>query len=176
LALSKTGIIVIGLIIVLAIAGAYYLSIPHPTTVLNYTNHTYGYSIDYLSNWRLGGTIGNSFVFYVPIGKDNVNILVENATVQPRNLSAYTAFSVNDMLSRGWTVLNSTPATLSGSPAHEIVYTATVNNVNFKLLAIYTIRNNDTYLITYGSEIGNYQTFLPAVQNMIASFQILNST
>jgi hypothetical protein len=65
--------------------------------------------------------------------------------------------------------LESTPTTLSGLPAHQIVYLAN----NLKWLVVVTVRKNVFYWLQYCSEPEKYQKFLSSVEQMISSFEFL---
>ena len=65
--------------------------------------------------------------------------------------------------------LESTPTTLSGLPAHQIVYLAN----NLKWLVVVTVRKNIFYWLQYCSEPEKYQKFLSSVEQMVSSFEFL---
>jgi ribosomal protein L40E len=68
-----------------------------------------------------------------------------------------------------FTLFESTPTTLSGVPAHQMVYLAN----NKKTLVVATVRNNIFYWLQYAAEPESYLKFLSSVEQMISSFQFL---
>jgi len=68
-----------------------------------------------------------------------------------------------------FTLIESTPTTVSGVPAHQIVFTANQK----KTLVVATVRNNVFYWIIYQSEPASYLKFLSSAEQMISSFEIL---
>ena len=71
-------------------------------------------------------------------------------------------------------LIESTNSILGGNIAHKIVFSAT-DNMKHKRTAmqIWTLKGNNAYLITYKAEPGKYSKYLPTVQKMIESFQII---
>lgn len=68
-----------------------------------------------------------------------------------------------------FTLFESTPTTLSGVPAHQMVYLAN----NMKTLVVATVRNNVFYWFQYSSEPESYLKFLSSAEQMISSFEFL---
>ena len=68
-----------------------------------------------------------------------------------------------------FTLIESTPTTVSGVPAHQIVFTANQK----KTLVVATVRNNVFYWIIYQSEPASYLKFLSSAEQMISSFEFL---
>ena len=68
-----------------------------------------------------------------------------------------------------FTLFESTPTTLSGVPAHQMVYLAN----NLKTLIVATARNNIFYWLQYSSEPESYVKFLSSAEQMISSFEFL---
>jgi hypothetical protein len=69
-----------------------------------------------------------------------------------------------------FTLFESTPTTLSGAPAHQMVYMTNKT----KSLIVATVKNNIFYWIQYSSEPESYLKFLSSVEQMISSFEFLN--
>ena len=68
-----------------------------------------------------------------------------------------------------FTLFESTPTTLSGVPAHQMVYLANKK----KTLVVATVRNNIFYWLQYAAEPESYLKFLSSVEQMISSFEFL---
>jgi hypothetical protein len=86
------------------------------------------------------------------------------------NLQKFIELSIASVkTSSDFKLLESTPTTLSGLPAHQIVYLAN----NTKTLLVATVRNNVFYWLQYASEPKSYLKFLSSVEQMISSFEFL---
>jgi hypothetical protein len=57
-------------------------------------------------------------------------------------------------------------------PAHKIVYTYTVDEMNYKELVLVSINNDKVYFFSYHAEPSRYSDFLPTIQNIIESFKV----
>jgi len=66
--------------------------------------------------------------------------------------------------------------TLSNYPAKKIVYTRSIDGIADKLMTILTIVDKTQYYITYIAQPAKFSTFLPTVEKMIDSFEILPPT
>jgi hypothetical protein len=110
---------------------------------------------------------------------ENLNVQVVNlsasatlATVAEQlkaNAQSYDNFTQIEATN---TTLAGLPTTLAGLPAYKIVYTATVDGDQLKVLQTVTVKDGKAYVITYKGAPGNYNTYLSAAQQMIDSFQI----
>ena len=71
-------------------------------------------------------------------------------------------------------IFESSPTTLSGLPAHEIVYTSSgIEGLNLKKMQLFTIVNNNmAYVFTFAAEEPQFNKYLPDIQKMISSIQI----
>jgi eukaryotic-like serine/threonine-protein kinase len=59
---------------------------------------------------------------------------------------------------------------------HEVVYTGKQEQYNIKRMAVWTIKNNKAYIVTYTAEESQYDTFLETAQAMISSLEIRENT
>ena len=87
------------------------------------------------------------------------------------NLQKFIEVSIANVrqTSSDFKLLESTPTTLSGLRAHQIVYLAN----NLKWLVVATVRKKVFYWLQYCSEAEKYQKFLSSVEQMISSFEFL---
>jgi serine/threonine-protein kinase len=70
-------------------------------------------------------------------------------------------------------VLESSPSTLSGLPAHEIIYSSSLENLNLKKMQIFTIVNDNTaYVVTFGAEESQFNKYMPLIMKMVNSISI----
>jgi serine/threonine-protein kinase len=147
---------------------------PTPTST-TYTSAK-GYSIKYTSDWGKPEEqkSGALVVFLTP-----TNNLTENLNVQVINLTSSDTLATvtDDAISTAqdydnFKQIEATNTTLAGLPAYKIVYTATINGDQLKVLQTGTVKDGKAYVITYKGAPANYDTHLSAAQQMIDSFQI----
>ena len=92
-------------------------------------------------------------------------------------LADYTESGINQLTSlprQNFTILNSSPTTLAGIPAHTITHTFTEDGIDQKLVQIWTLDNStDTaYIITYGSHVHEFDDGLSALEQITNSFTL----
>ncbi len=165
-------------------------------TFLIYSNPSYGIRMQYQYNWVVEGTsypTGAGGVqitsFYLPdtsIGLPFFRIGADNLS---KEFPQSSTISVNDYLNRslehknstgfpGFKLLESdTQNGLAGNRAYTIVWTYTNPTYGIrKSIEIGTIIGNKGYFVDYTAAEGKFQSYLPVVQKMINSFEIINST
>ncbi len=149
---------------------------------LVYENPTYGIKLEYPSSWtevQMGGSAGLVAAFQSPQENES-DVFVENIVVavspeEETDLGNFTNTSLGQ-LSKFVTDFNlekSEPATLGGAPARMIAYTGKQGQLSHRGKSIWALVGGKAYILTYGAEYGNYQRFLPAVDEIISSFEIL---
>jgi hypothetical protein len=88
-------------------------------------------------------------------------------------LDQYSDAQINSIKEQA-SVLESTTITLkdnnNNALAHKIVY---INNKGQKIMQVWTIKGDKAYHITYAADADRYSDFLPSVQKMIGSFEIV---
>lgn len=156
-----------------------------------YENSKFGISLTYPPNWTVDEIrkdpsvpSNNSIVaiFKSPSQGQNDKYL-ENVILNiqgPRSdiasLESYTANSLKafNNMSDTIKITKSSKDTLSGIPAHQLIYTSTgIRGLTLQKMQVFTVVNNNTaYVITYGAEIPEYQKNLQNVEKMIDSIKI----
>lgn len=91
--------------------------------------------------------------------------------IKPITVSEYSNQIIGD-LRQDFKVAEST-TTLAGLPAYEFVYTGAEENVDLKAMLVLTIKGDRAYIMSYTAEPEVFQSYLPKVQKMIDSFEIL---
>jgi len=149
------------------------------TALLTYTNSTAGIKIQYPSNWQLQrpdnpfDTLG----FVSPAG----GILGIQVSDIPLNVSlAQEATAGVNMLSKSFdnfSLASSTPTTIAGgNPAQRIEYTARQGQLDLRFIQVVTIKDGKEYILTFGAPKDQFPSDLPAVQQIVDSFQIISNT
>jgi hypothetical protein len=67
-------------------------------------------------------------------------------------------------------LIESTPTTLGGVPAYQIVFTETGQ----KKLGVSAIKGSKVYMVSYGARPERYLKYISTVEQMIASFEFLS--
>jgi hypothetical protein len=72
---------------------------------------------------------------------------------------------------------SSIPTILAGgNPVQRIEYTAKQDQLDLRFIQVITIKDGKEYIITFGAPKEQFPSDLPAVQQMVDSFQILSNT
>jgi eukaryotic-like serine/threonine-protein kinase len=176
--IKKTAMLLVGavlLVSVLASGCTFNVGTPSASPTNTYESPR-GFTIKYSSDWSKPQEQQNGalVLFLTPTNNET-----ENLNVQVLNLSASsTLATVTEQLKSNaqsfdnFTQIEATNTTLAGLPAYKIVYTATVDGDQLKVLQTVTVKDGKAYVITYKGAPGNYNTYLSAAQQMIDSFQI----
>ncbi len=149
---------------------------PSQSPTLTY-NSTQGFTIKYPSDWTKEEPTSGPITVLFGIPTNNAS---ENLNVQVYNLSTGDTLSstTSDILTdvrniSNFTQIQAGNATLAGTPAYKIVYTANDNKGDFlKIMQIWTVKAGKEYLITYKAAPNNYDTYASTAQQMIDSFSI----
>ncbi|MBD2355600.1 serine/threonine protein kinase [Tolypothrix sp. FACHB-123] len=161
---------------------------PQPSLAVNkeysiYDNPTHSIQIEYPLSWKvrqIGDPLTGDLVKFWSLPTNSskkfaveVNINVENVKAAI-SLEEYTNLSVND-ITQFFTdaiILDSHFTTLSNLPAHQVIYSGKEEGYNVKRMAIWTLKNNKAYIITYTAEESQYDQYLQTAQKMIESLKI----
>ncbi len=181
--IKKTMLLLVAAVMVVAVltAGCTFnvgTTSPSPSPSASPTvtyNSTKGFSMKYPSNWTREEPTNGSIVVLFSVPTNNNS---ENLNVQVYNASAGDTLSslTPDILAgihniSNFTQIQAGNATLAGSPAYKVVYTASDDNGDFlKVTQIWTIYEGKEYLITYKAAPNNYDTYANTAQQMIDSF------
>ena len=107
--------------------------------------------------------------------RENLIINVQGPLEDTISLEEYTQNSLNafSTMSDTVTVIELSPSTLSGLPAHELIYSSTLGNLNLKKMQIFAIVNDNTsYIVTFGAEESQFDRYLPLIMKMVNSIRI----
>jgi hypothetical protein len=159
-------------------------------TLKTYENPGFGLSIQYPSSWAGMQLRADPFaqtntsivsIFEAPREnqsdpyRENLIISVQGPLDDTISLEVYTQNSLNAFSTMSDTimVLESSPSTLSGLPAHEIIYSSILGNLNLKKMQIFTIVNDNTaYVVTFGAEESQFNKYSHVIMKMVNSIRI----
>lgn len=126
--------------------------------------------------------LGGISYFFHPKDRDDTNsyyaegVMVTPGTFddQQITLDQYTEHQMEIYKNEfpGWIIIDSSKATLVGSPAHKLIVTYKDGDFNVKSMFFWTIKNNKPYIIAYSAEENKYTDLLGIAQEMINSFEI----
>ena len=159
-------------------------------TLKTYENPGFGLSIQYPSSWAGIQLRADPFsqtntsivaIFEAPREnlsdsyRENLILSVQGPLEDTISLDEYTQNSLNGFrsMSDRISILESSPSTLSGLPAHEITYTSGLQNLTLKKMQIFTIINDNTaYVVTFGTEESQFNKYMPVIMKMVNSLRI----
>jgi eukaryotic-like serine/threonine-protein kinase len=149
-------------------------------TWLTYRNSTLGVKIQYPSDWiKVEGRNNNNLVKFFPpeIRSGSIHAFIQVRVVNiptsmqdKISLEQYTQKELNQ-LRKSFNITDSHASTIAANhnPAHTILYGAE----DFKGMKTWTIKDSRIYLITYAAKTEKYPIYLPTIQGMINSFNII---
>jgi serine/threonine-protein kinase len=180
----------IGLIILLSLTSA-LLYIPQQAIAQTttgdfqeYQNPTYGIKIEYPTNSDKEEHFFENFsliIFNLPqenasdIFQENLAISIERNL--PQNITTLHEFinlidiQLNSTFGSFNTTGSRSSTTLASFPAFEREFS--IDRLDLKFLQLFTMNNNQMYTITYGADSDKYPRYLPTIQRMIQSFEII---
>lgn len=143
---------------------------------LTYNDNTNGFTIQYPSTWEIANQSGKNIVLFKSPLENSSDIFQETVGIRVVDLTGglsldnFTNTNIKS-LEQSANILDSTPVTLADKPAHKILYST--NDERKNIMQAWTLIGNKVYLITYVSDATKYLDFLPTVQKMIDSFEII---
>jgi PsbP-like protein len=146
------------------------------TDLATYSNPNLGFSLEYPSDWQKE----ESLTFVSPQGGiDNrspeaISITTEILPTSDFSLDRYSEAALRQVESfQDFKLLNSSSTILAGLPAHMILYTFTDESLTpLQNLQVWTIKDGVAYIITYGGVPEEFESSLPALQNVMDSFSL----
>ena len=147
------------------------------TNFLSYRNPTLGIGIQYPVGWQLEED--NDKTRFIQ-QKDIVSLETDVDNNIDSTLSEYVNARITELREQrqDFKLIESTPTTISGNkPAHKVVYTFLKEDGPragefYKILRIWSIKDNKLYSIAYLSEPDQYSSHLPEVEKAIDSFRL----
>ncbi|MDF5706721.1 MAG: protein kinase [Nostoc sp. S4] len=153
----------------------------HTQNFLTYQDSNYGIKIKYPTNWKIqenSNSINQELVIFFSTEISNSNNYQELLTVSIEkfygNLKESQDLFSNEIkatLSNA-TIIDTSETTLAKKQANQLIFLSKDRKKNLKNLQIWTLKNNQAYIITYSAGIEDYDRFLPTAEKMIESFEI----
>lgn len=150
--------------------------------LLSYANEPYGFSLKYPAAWSLAENKGGAAaIFYSPPEnaldrfQENVNIVVQDISQNPMDLSQYTETAIHQMqivFGTNLEILDSSPVAVDGRPGHQFEFIGKGPDGNLHYLCRWTLVNTSAYQITYTALASGYAKHLSKAQRIMNSFKI----
>lgn len=151
------------------------------TNLLSYDNTAQGIKIKYPDNWDKQeelNVITKEVVQFISPKESEADfqehLIVEVEKTDNQTLDEYTKLSKQEILKldKNAKIIQEGASTLAGKNGYRVVYTTKKGNQELKKLEVWTLKNDKAYFVTYVSEAGKYELFLPAVEKMIKSLEV----
>ncbi|BAY18166.1 TPR repeat-containing serine/threonine protein kinase [Anabaenopsis circularis NIES-21] len=149
------------------------------TNFLNYAAQ--GVKINYPENWSVQATpnaVTQDIVTFLSPKQSDADQFPEILTIRVEPLSS-TLDESKDLFIRevkntidDAQIESSHETTLANKRANQLVFTGKSDTGRLKSLQVWTLQNDNAYIITYTANLEDYQKFLPIVEKMIQSFVI----
>ena len=169
-----------------AVQASAFLGFPSSTAnnnnFLTYQDSALGIKIDYPVGWIHELHPGSLVTFLASLESDSntypagLGITVQHLGSGNTSLNEVTKVQIKNLTQShpDFKLTESTNSILAGNIAHKIVFSATDNMKHERTaMQIWTLKGDNAYLITYKAEPGKYSKYLPTIQKMIDSFQII---
>ena len=152
-----------------------------PTNFLTYNNDAEGVSIDYPSDWtKQDGKNPILVQFFSPLQssvdqfQENVSVMIQDFSSVGMTLEQFDK-QTTDALGQYMTNLKITKQEdmeISGEPGKLLIYTGTMPGQTTPNTTIqaYTVWDDYVYIVTFTGKQGDFEKFVPAVQQMVKSF------
>jgi hypothetical protein len=154
------------------------------STFLTYQNPSYGIRIQYPFNWYTeenpsfsddGDTVVSFSSSYEEYSYYSSILAIEVEDAQDEPLEEILNEAVDS--AKSYTAIqlieSKLNAMLAGHSSYKLVYTVTKDGTSYQSLEVGTIINHKIYRIAYHTETAKYSDYLPVIQKMIDSFEIV---
>ena len=148
-----------------------------------YENSRQGFKINYPDDWSQQNRddfFATGVVFFSALEdssdrfKERVSILVEDLAADT-SLTQYTATSLAEIKRLSDPNIGAAQTINLGQQlGKQIVYQGEENGGAVQRLQAWSVKDNQAYVITYTARPESYETFLPTVEKMMESFEVVN--
>jgi eukaryotic-like serine/threonine-protein kinase len=147
---------------------------------LQYEDPSLGIKIEYPFNWTKidnPATASNPIVSFSPPQEGFSKLFIEVNKLNLGNITL-SEYATNQINILGGMLFNFkldqlSPTTIAGTEhAQMVVYTFMLQNIEFKKMEIWLIKDSRLYTINYLAEEKKYLTYLPIAERMINTFRV----
>src|SRR3989344_1337020 len=152
-----------------------------PAGLSGYNNFEYGVAMNYPTGWTKDESSPALIVAFSPPGAasdgftENVGLTMQDLRERPMTLEDYTALTLQELptVLQDFSLLDSKPAMLGSLPAHQLVYTITLQDgTPVKALQVYATRKDIIYSLVYINKPAEFAAAEASAQAIINSFQV----
>jgi len=149
-------------------------------TLLTYTDNKNNFEISYPNNWERSVKLNNEVIFIAPKDANSVSspagFVVKAIPTPGKNISTDSATKelTREIQSvhKDFKLESTTPVTLDGKKATQIVFTATDSKLqNRKAIQIVGSNSESLYVLTYKASTDKFGTYENVANQMIKSFK-----
>ena len=153
-----------------------------PAGFTPYSNLVENIELSYPSAWEMEeGFMGSIVMVLSPLADDldmfqeNLNIVSEILPYEDIGIEEYKDASISQIesLISDYTLESAEKTTIDGLDAYKIAYTGSQGLYNLKWMQYLIVNGAKAYVITYTSEVEQYEKFLPVIEQIAASFKTL---
>lgn len=173
LILLASGLVLIGLV-----AGFYFFG----SAFWTYRHPAQRFTIKYPARWEVKPDFGGaSVVFVAPLAgeldyfQESVNVVVQDLSARPMSLLDYSSTALNQMravFGPNIEEIESSPATLSGLPAHRYVFIGKGPDLELKYHIVWAIKNSRAYQVTFSGIASQARLYERDFARMLQSFRV----
>ena len=150
----------------------------------SYENSSEGFKLNYPQAWskqNRNDFFTSGVVFFSPLANDvdkfeeRVSVLVEDLT-DNTSLTEYTAESIAEIKRLSDPNISTARAIKLGDrPGRQVIYQGEVNGSPVQRMQTWSIEGDRAYIITYTARPDSYDKYLPIVEKIIESFEIVTN-
>lgn len=127
-------------------------------------------------------TVGSAVVFSAPLSgrgdtfPESLNVVVVGMSDYPGSVESFYLRSKKSLMESMpyLRVIDEDTAKMAGRTAWRLHYTAVPNTTPFEFLQVMLEYRGLAYLLTYTAQPGSYEQYLPAIEEMLASFSFID--
>ena len=138
------------------------------------------YSVQYPENWELNTdkSMGTSFILFTQQTstddkfRENVNLIIQNLEGYNLNLDDYVSISeeqINKMVTNG-KIIESKRLFKNNSEFQKVIFTGDQGIFNLKFIQYYFIKDEKAFVLTFTSEVTQYEKYKLISDKILASF------
>jgi hypothetical protein len=138
------------------------------------------YSVQYPDNWELNSekSMGTSFILFTQQTstddkfRENVNLIIQNLEGYNLNLDDYVSISeeqINKMVTNG-KIIESKRLFKNNSEFQKVIFTGDQGIFNLKFIQYYFIKDEKAFVLTFTSEVTQYEKYKLISDKILASF------
>lgn len=154
------------------------------TQLASYENFSHNFKLNYPEVWSQrdrNDFFTSGIVFFSPLANDSdlfqerVSVLVEDLS-KNMSLAKYTAESIAEIKRLSDPKVDVSKVVQLGSlPGRQVIYQGEENGNRVQRMQIWSIKGDRAYVITYTAQPHSYEEYLPTVEKMIKSFEVMTN-